>query len=125
MCQHGAVLLAESVLKDLKATLDGHVYTVDAVLAAIGPVAHAALGRNSTVPAVRALADRDDALATLIRLWPLQQSVRAEALHHALPGLVAPLVSAGLLAGTATSYAPRWTCARTRPKPTTSTSSPI
>ena len=44
-----------TVLADLRQTLDAHRYTVDAVLEAIGSAAHAALGRNATVPAVRAL----------------------------------------------------------------------
>jgi hypothetical protein len=55
-------------------------------------------GRNSTIPAVRALAGRDDPLATLTRLWPLQQPVSRTALDQALPGLVAPLVEAEVLA---------------------------
>jgi methylase of polypeptide subunit release factors len=74
-------------------------YRVDAVVGLIGAEAHAALGRNSTVPAARALAGRDDPLATLTRLWLLQQPVPAPALERALPGLVQPLVSAGILAG--------------------------
>lgn len=104
VCQHGAVQsptsqrLDPAVLADLRQVIAGHDYTVDAVLAAIGPTAHAALGRNSTVPAVRALADRDDPLATLIRLWPLQQVVGRVAAEAALPGLVEPLVAAGILA---------------------------
>lgn len=97
------MLLAESVLTDLKAALDGHDYTVDAVLAAIGPVAHAALARNSTVPAVRALTGRDDPLATLIRLWPLQQPIPLSAARRALPGLVDDLTEAGILAVDGTS----------------------
>lgn len=96
VCQHGAVL-PDSALADLRAVLDAHGYTVDAVLRAIGPVARAALGRNSTVPAVRALADRDDPLATVIRLWPLQRPVPRAALERALPGLIDPLVRGGIL----------------------------
>ena len=98
LCQHGAVLLPSAVLADLRQSLDAHRYTVDAVLEAIGPVAQSALGRNATVPAVRALAGRDDPLATLIRLWPLQQTVQVEAAEAALPGLLEPLIDAGLLA---------------------------
>jgi methylase of polypeptide subunit release factors len=103
LCQHGAVpppshQLVAATLDDLAQTLAGHDYTVDAVLAAIGTVAHAALARNSTVPAVRALEDRDDPLATLILLWPLQRSVARSAVELALPGLVDPLLAAGILA---------------------------
>lgn len=76
-------------------TLD---YRVDAVLALIGAEAHAAPGRNSTVPAVRALAGRHDPLATLTRLWLLQQPVPRTALDRALPGMVDPLVAAQVLA---------------------------
>jgi methylase of polypeptide subunit release factors len=86
------------VLADLRQTLDAHRYTVDAVLEAIGSAAHAALGRNATVPAVRALTGRHDPLATLIRLWPLQRAVRVEAAEVALPGLVDSLITAGILA---------------------------
>ena len=75
-------------------TLD---YRVDAVVALIGPEAHAALARNSTVPASRALAGRDDPLATLTRLWLLQQPVPLRPLERALPGLIEPLVVAGIL----------------------------
>ena len=73
-------------------------YTVDAVVSAIGESAHRALGRNQTTPAARALADRDDALSCLIRLWLLQQPVAVGALDEALPGLRLPLVRAGILA---------------------------
>ena len=102
-------------------------YRVDAVVGLIGAEAHAALGRNSTVPAARALAGRDDPLATLTRLWLLQQPVPAPALERALPGLVAaagrapeswPLRQAG-------ADARRWsTSARTPPTTATSGSPP-
>ena len=72
-------------------------YRVDAVVGLIGAEAHAALGRNSTVPAARGLAGRDDPLATLTRLWLLQQPVQAPALERALPGLVQPLLAAEIL----------------------------
>jgi methylase of polypeptide subunit release factors len=74
-----------------------HGYTVPAVVEAIGEEAHRALGRNSTVPAVRALADRTDPLATLVRLWLLQRPVPRPDLERALPGLVVPLAAAGVL----------------------------
>ena len=72
-------------------------YRVDAVVALVGAEAHTALARNSTVPAVRALGERDDPLALLTRLWLLQQPVPGPPLERALPGLVEPLVAAGIL----------------------------
>ena len=108
MCQHGAVQSPTShqldpvVLADLRHAVEGADYTVDAVLAAIGTTAHTALGRNSTVPAVRAIADRDDPLATLIRLWSLQRTVDRSAAEAALPGLVEPLIAAGILTADST-----------------------
>ena len=74
-------------------------YRVDAVVGLIGAEAHAALARNSTVPATRALAGRDDPLATLTRLWLLQRPVPRTPLERALPGMVEPLTAAGILAG--------------------------
>jgi len=72
-------------------------YRVDTVVGLIGAEAHAALARNSTVPASRALAGRDDPLATLTRLWLLQQPVPVHAVEQALPGLVEPLIAAGII----------------------------
>ena len=76
-------------------------YTVAGVVDAVGEAAHAALGRNSTLPAVRALAGRDDPLATLTLLWPLQAAVARDAVDRALPGLVDPLLAAGVLTAAA------------------------
>ena len=72
-------------------------YRFEAVVGLIGAEAHAALGRNSTVPATRALAGREDPLATLTRLWLLQQPVPRTPLEQALPGMVEPLLAAGIL----------------------------
>ena len=47
---------------------------------------------------MRALAGRDDPLATLTRLWLLQQPVPRTPLERALPGMVGPLVAAEILA---------------------------
>ncbi len=93
-----ARLLTPSVCADLTALFTEHAYEVDAVVAAIGEPAHAALGRNATVPARLALAGRDDPLATLTRLWLLQDRVARRDLDRALPGLVPTLVDAGVLA---------------------------
>ena len=81
-------------LADAFRTLD---YRVDAVVGLVGTEAHTALARNSTVPAVRALGDRDDPLALLTRLWLLQQPVPRTPFERALPGLVEPLVERGIL----------------------------
>ncbi|HEY5980872.1 MAG TPA: methyltransferase [Microlunatus sp.] len=89
--------LDAALLTDLRTRVAAADYTVDRVVAAMGPTAHAALARNHTLPAERALAGRDDALATLIRLWPLQRPVERTVVEAALPGLVAPLTRAGIL----------------------------
>ncbi len=52
-------------------------YTADGVLARIGELGQAGLGRNMTVPADRALGAARNPLATLIRLFILQQAVPA------------------------------------------------
>ncbi|GAA3574828.1 class I SAM-dependent methyltransferase [Microlunatus spumicola] len=90
-------LLTPDVCAALTAVFAGHRYEVDAVVAAIGEPAHAALGRNATVPARLALAGRDDPLATLTRLWLLQDRVPRRDLDRALPGLVPDLITAGIL----------------------------
>jgi hypothetical protein len=91
------VTLTEQQCAELRAAFVAQRYEVDAVVARMGPAAHAALGRNSTVAGVRALGEDQDPLAVLTRLWLLQQTVSLEALDRALPGLVAPLVEAGVL----------------------------
>ena len=88
----GAAAGGDERLAELRQTLATAGYTVDRVVAAMGPLAHAALARNHTVPAERALTERalterDDALATLIRLWPLQRPVDRAAVEAALPGV--------------------------------------
>lgn len=60
-------------------------WTVDGVGALLGPVAQAALARESPVPAVRALRGRGDAGATLTRLWLLGRAVTRRELDAALP----------------------------------------
>lgn len=90
-------LLDADTCARLRETFGAHRYEVDAVVEAIGEQAHAALGRNATVPARLALAGRDDPLATLTRLWLLQDRVPRADLDRALPGLVEPLALAGVL----------------------------
>ena len=99
-------LLTRQQCADLVGAFRAHRYEVDAVVAAVGERAHAALGRNATTPARLALADRDDPLATLTRLWLLQDPVPTADLERALPGLVQPLVGAEVLTlGTSTARA--------------------
>ncbi len=90
-------LLTAEQCADLTGTFTAHRYEVDAVVDAVGERAHAALGRNATVPARLALAGRDDPLATLTRLWLLQDRVPRADLERALPGLVPVLAAAGVL----------------------------
>jgi methylase of polypeptide subunit release factors len=100
--QDGRVLsdqmLTAGECRDLAAAFRAHDYTVDAVVEMIGEPAHRAMGRNSTVPAVRAIGDRRDPLAVLTLLWPLQQLVARADLDAALPRLAGALVHAGLVA---------------------------
>ena len=72
-------------------------FSHDAVVDLLGPVAHAALGRNETVPGWRRTTDGGP-LATLTRLFLLQRPVPRSAAEQALPGLVQPMVGSGLLA---------------------------
>ena len=85
------------VLRDRFTEID---YTVDRIVDLVGRTEHAALGRNNTTPALRALHGNDDPAATLARLWPLQSPVPRALLDRALPGLVDPLVAAGVLEST-------------------------
>jgi hypothetical protein len=84
---------------DLADLFLAHDYTVDAVVTAVSEGGQRALGRNHTVPAERALAGRGDPLATLIRLWPLQQAVPRKQVEAALAGLLVPLLRGRVLAG--------------------------
>ena len=59
-------------------------YTVDGVAELLGPTAQAALGRHETVPARRATADGGP-LATLVRLFLLQQEVAQAEVAAVLP----------------------------------------
>jgi methylase of polypeptide subunit release factors len=66
-------------------------YRIDPALAALGPAGRADLERNHTFAAEAALADRDDALATLIRFFVLQLPQPEALLRRYLPvdGLIA------------------------------------
>ncbi|PID55247.1 MAG: transferase [Micrococcales bacterium] len=82
-------------LREALATAD---YTYRAVEHVLGEQAMAALHRNETTPAALRLAGERSDLATLIRLFVLARPVPAAPAHRALPGLVPPLLRAGVLA---------------------------
>ncbi|QGF23873.1 DUF7059 domain-containing protein [Raineyella fluvialis] len=72
-------------------------FTVDPVAERLGPQAWAALGRNTTLAALRALGGADDPQATLLRLFVLQRTVGRAAADRALPGLVDLLIADALV----------------------------
>ncbi len=80
----------------LRAALAKAGYTYDGVAGLLGPTAHAALSRNETTPGLRRTGDGSP-LSALTRLWLLQAAVPAAEADRALPGLVEPLVAAGIL----------------------------
>ncbi len=90
--------LETDVVRRLRDALTAADYTVDAVAGTLGPVAHAALGRNETTAARRATTGGTPS-ETLTRLWLLQSSVARSAVDAALPGLVPDLIAAGVLTG--------------------------
>lgn len=90
-------VLSDVECRHLASAFTEREYTVDAVVELLGEEAHLALGRNNTVPGMRALAGRTDPLSTLTMLWVLQQAVPRPAGDRALSGLVDPLIGAGIL----------------------------
>lgn len=93
-------MLSDSDISSLRSALTRVGFTVDAVYALLGDEAHRALGRNQTVPALRATRGGGD-LATLVRLFALQVPVDRAAAERALPGLVDPLIAGGILQSSA------------------------
>ena len=71
-------------------------FTYDRVAEQLGPLAHAALGRNETTPGRRRTTGGSP-LETLIQLFLLQVPVDLAAANAALPGLVDELAVHGLL----------------------------
>lgn len=90
-------MLSDDDLARVRERLTEVDYTVDRIMELVGGAEHAALGRNNTTPALRALRGNDDPAATLARLWPLQSVVARDDLDRALPELVEPLLAAGVL----------------------------
>lgn len=80
----------------LRATLIAADYSYDTVANLLGSDAQAALGRNETMPGLRATRGAGP-LATLARLWLLQTPVSLADAESALPGLVDPLCAEGIL----------------------------
>ena len=80
----------------LRAALEAADFTYDRVAELLGPTAHAALGRNETVPARRRTTGGSP-LETLVRLFLLQTVVAVEDAERALPGLVDRLAAEGFL----------------------------
>lgn len=79
----------ESIINALTAA----EYTTDAVMERIGEAGQRALNRNSTIASDRAVGQTDDPLATLIRLFILQQPLDVARVAEALP--VEDAVTAG------------------------------
>jgi methylase of polypeptide subunit release factors len=90
------VRLSPDLVARLRDALRAAGYGYDAVAALLGPVPHAALGRNETTPGLR-VTGGGSPLETLTRLWPLQATVTEQHLGRALPGLVGPLAAEGLV----------------------------
>jgi len=80
----------------LREALDAARFTYDEVADVLGPLAHAALGRNETTPGLRRTRGGSP-LETLIRLFLLQTPVPLEAAEAALPRLVDRLAVEGVL----------------------------
>lgn len=91
-------LLTQAEAAELARALTAAGYTVDAVLDRIGEAGQAGLTRNSTVAAKVALADQDDDLAVLIRLFVLQQALsEVTALRPFGRQLFGAMVQAGII----------------------------
>ncbi|MEX0426347.1 methyltransferase [Nocardioides sp. DS6] len=80
----------------LREALERADFTYDAVAELLGPLAHAALARNETLPG-RLRTRGGSPLETLVRLFLLQTTVPLEQAEAALPGLVERLSVEGLL----------------------------
>lgn len=76
-----------AAVTSLRADLQAAGYTVEGVLEALGPVAHAALGREQRLPADLATRDRRDPVCVLVRLFALGFPVAWDDADRALPTL--------------------------------------
>ncbi|MEQ6903562.1 class I SAM-dependent methyltransferase [Nocardioides sp. YIM 152588] len=94
----------------LRDALTAADFRYDAVAELLGPEAHQALSRNETTPARRRTARDDSPLATLVRLFLLQDAVDRSAAEAALPGLIDRLAAAGLVVQSVAEVAARLDC---------------
>lgn len=85
------------LMAPLRAALQAAGYTYANVAEILGEQAHAALSRNETTSGLR-VTNGGSPVETLTRLWLLQAEVSASDAERALPGLVDPLCTAGILA---------------------------
>jgi hypothetical protein len=98
--------MADDLAARLRDALAAADYTYDSVAALIGTAGQAALGRNETMPGLRATTGGSP-LETLTRIWLLQATVPAGAAEAALPGLVDDLCAAGILERSVSEVAAR------------------
>lgn len=89
-------MLPVALAAPLREALLAADFTYDAISELLGEEAHQALSRNETTPGVRRTTSGEP-LATLVRLFLLQQAVPTAAAEQALPGLVDRLATAGVL----------------------------
>ncbi|HWG23749.1 class I SAM-dependent methyltransferase [Actinospica sp.] len=85
-----------AAIERLRTALEKAQYTVDGCLEAMGATAYAALARNESVAASRAVAGDDSPVATLTKLFVLQENVDQGSAEAAVP--LAEAISGGLLA---------------------------
>jgi methylase of polypeptide subunit release factors len=85
-----------SAIARLREALLKAQYTVDGCLEALGPTAYSALSRNESVAASRAVRSDDSAIASLIKLFVLQECVDRGAAARAIP--LDDALAGGLLA---------------------------
>ena len=85
-----------AAIERLRTALEKAQYTVDGCLEAMGATAYAALGRNESVAASYAVAGDDSPVATLTKLFVLQEDVDRAAAEAALP--LSEALAGGLLA---------------------------
>jgi methylase of polypeptide subunit release factors len=84
-----------AAIERLRTALEKAGYTVDGCLEAMGATAYAALGRNESVAASHAVAGDDSPVATLVKLFVLQEDVDRGAAAAALP--LADALAGGLV----------------------------
>jgi methylase of polypeptide subunit release factors len=85
-----------AAIERLRTALEKAQYTVDGCLEVMGATAYAALARNESVAASYAVAENDSPVATLTKLFVLQEDVDRAAAEAALP--LSEAITGGLLA---------------------------